>query len=94
MTFWIMQLHPGEAALSAQHAHESLAANFIGLDFNFDIGDLLRAKQTDLPPGQEDYWAFAHEMALGDRVLIICPPLSSRIGHGSRRVQLHSAARA
>ena len=54
-----IQLHPGEPALSAQHAHQSLAANFIGLDFIFDVGDLLRAKQTDLPPGQKDYWTFA-----------------------------------
>lgn len=71
MTFWRMQLHPGESTLSAQHAHQSLAAGFIGLDFIFDVGDLMRAKRADLPAGQKDYWAFAHEMAVGDRVLII-----------------------
>ena len=71
MTFWRMQLHPDEPALSARHAHESLAAGFIGLDFAADIGDLMRAKQADLPATQKDYWGFAHEMAVGDRVLII-----------------------
>src|SRR5687768_14770943 len=71
MTFWRMQLHPGEPALSAQYAHQSLAAGFIGLDFTLDTGDLLRANQANLPAGQKDYWAFAHEMTIGDRVLII-----------------------
>ena len=71
MTFWRMQLHPGEPPLSAQHTHQSFVAGFIGLDFMFDVGDLMRAQQADLPAGQKDYWAFAHEMAVGDRVLII-----------------------
>jgi hypothetical protein len=70
MTFWRMQLHPAEASHSALHAGRSLAAGLIGLDFENDVGDLLRAKKTDLG-NQQNYWAFAHEMKEGDFVLII-----------------------
>jgi predicted Mrr-cat superfamily restriction endonuclease len=35
------------------------------------VGDAMRAKQADLPLNQKDYWAFAHEMAIGDKVLVI-----------------------
>jgi len=66
-----MQLHPNEPALAAQYAYESLTAGFVGLDFIADVGDLMRAQQAQLPSGQRDYWAFSHEMAVGDRVLII-----------------------
>lgn len=71
MTNWRMQLHPSEPSLAAQHAYDSLAAGFIGLDFVTDVGDLMRTQQSQLPTGQRDYWAFAHEMAIDDRVLII-----------------------
>jgi hypothetical protein len=50
---------------------KSLAAGYIGLDFSADIGDLMSTLQSALPENQKDYWAFAHEMALGDRVLIM-----------------------
>ena len=71
MTYWRMQLHPEEGSLAAQHAYQSLSAGFIGLDFRTDVGDLVRTQQSQHPDGQRDYWAFAHEMAAGDRVLII-----------------------
>ena len=71
MTFWRMQLHPAEASHSARHAGQSLAAGFIGLDFEHDVGDLLRAAKSDLGGNQQDYWAFAHEMKEGDTVLVI-----------------------
>ena len=43
----------------------------IGLDFATDVGDLLSTPQGALPEYQKDYWAFAHEIRPGDRVLII-----------------------
>jgi hypothetical protein len=49
----------------------SLAAEYIGLDFATDVGDLLVTPQDALPRDQRDYWAFAHEMKEGDIVLII-----------------------
>ena len=71
MTHWRMQLHPADPRWAGHHAVHSLAAGFIGLDFENDVGDLTRASQSSLPPGQRDYWAFAHEMQAGDRVLIV-----------------------
>ncbi len=71
MTYWRMQLHPDEANESLKNCVESLAAGYIGLDFISDVGDLMRAAQADLPASQKDYWAFAREMAVGDKVLII-----------------------
>jgi hypothetical protein len=54
-----------------KHTVISLAAGYIGLDFADEVGDLLEAKQSDLPSNQKDYWAFAHEMDVEDRVLVI-----------------------
>ncbi len=71
VTYWRMQLHPSEPARAAHYAHNSLAAGFIGLDFDSDIGDLMVTSQHSLPPKQRDYWAFAHEMKIDDRVLVI-----------------------
>lgn len=71
MTHWRMQLHPGRSRLSATHAHESLAAGFIGLDFRGNPGDLMRVKKAKLPERQRHYWAFAREMEIGDRVLVM-----------------------
>ena len=36
-----------------------------------DVGDLTKTKREELPEGQRDYWDFAHEMKVGDVVLII-----------------------
>jgi hypothetical protein len=66
-----MQLHPAEAEQAVRHAVESLAASFIGLDFGADVGDLKRIRRDKLPPSRRDYWSFAHEMKVGDRVVII-----------------------
>jgi hypothetical protein len=66
-----MQLHPSEPGEALRHAVESLAAGYIGLDFGVEVGDLTQTTQAALPENQRDYWAFAHEMTIGDRVLII-----------------------
>lgn len=71
MTYWRMQLHPDEPGEALAHAVESLAAGYIGLDFGYDAGDLMKTTQAALPAGQKDYWSFAHEMAVGDRVLVV-----------------------
>lgn len=71
MTHWRMQLHPSQPNVSAQHAHRSLAAGFIGLDFRGNPGDLLTVKKQRLPERQRNYWAFAHDMSVGDKVLIV-----------------------
>ncbi len=66
-----MQLHPEEPGEALRHCIKSLAAGYIGLDFNAEVGDLMETTQAKLPEKQKDYWAFAHEMAVGDRVLVI-----------------------
>ena len=71
MTYWRMQLHPAEPGEAVKYCVESLAAGYIGLDFAVDVGDLCVINQRDLPETQHDYWAFAHEMAVDDPVLII-----------------------
>ncbi|MGH7183227.1 MAG: hypothetical protein ACREJN_14790 [Nitrospiraceae bacterium] len=70
MTYWRMQLHPGESEGAVKHTVESLSAGYIGLDFSADVADLLTVGQDALPNNQRNYWAFAHEMAVGDRVLL------------------------
>lgn len=71
MTYWRMQLHPDAPGEALKHCVESLAAQYIGLDFSEEVGDLMTATKSNLPVSQKDYWAFAHEMAIGDKVLII-----------------------
>ena len=71
MTYWRMQLHPNDPERAIKHTVESLAAGFIGLDFDGDVGDLVETEQRSLPEKQQDYWAFAHEMKTDDRVLVI-----------------------
>jgi hypothetical protein len=66
-----MQLHPNEPQRASLYAAQSLAAGLIGLDFADDVGDLFRTAQQALPQQHRDYWAFAHEMCVGDLVLII-----------------------
>ncbi len=70
MPYWRMQLHPAEPGEALRYAVESLAAGYIGLDFGVEVGGLTQTTQTALPENQKDYWAFAHGMAVGDRVLI------------------------
>jgi hypothetical protein len=71
MTYWRMQLHPADPREALKHSVESLAAGYIGLDFATDVGDLMATTQAALPANQKDYWAFAHELKVGDKVLII-----------------------
>lgn len=40
-----MQLHPADSKHAIKHTIESLAACYIGLDFDRDIGDLTKIKQ-------------------------------------------------
>jgi hypothetical protein len=71
MKYWRMQLHPSDPSRAAFHAAQSLSAGFIGLDFSQDVGDLKRVQKNTLPAPQQDYCAFAHDMAIGDRVLVM-----------------------
>ena len=70
MTYWRMQVHPGDSENAIKHTVESISADYIGLDFVTDVPDLLTVSQEALPENQRNYWAFAHEMELGDRVLL------------------------
>ena len=70
MTLWRMQLHPNLPGEATKHAIESVAAGYIGLDFKWDVGDLTRADYDALPAEEKVQWAFAHEMAIGDHVLV------------------------
>ncbi len=71
MNYWRMQLHPNEPESAAYYASQSIAAGFIGLDFETEVGDLLAEGQQDILTTQRDYLAFAREMEIGDKVLII-----------------------
>jgi hypothetical protein len=70
MTYWRMQLHPSEGAEAVKHTARSLCAGYIGLDFASEVNDLLTADRDALPENQRNYWGFAHEMEVGDRVLL------------------------
>lgn len=71
MVYWRMQLHPRGSKEAMKHAVTSLSAGFIGLDFEGDVGDLRSVERSSLPGTQRYYWAFAHEMEVGDRVLLL-----------------------
>lgn len=70
MTYWRMQLHPSQSGGAIRHTVESLVAGYIGLDFSIDVPDMLTVEQDSLPQAQRNYWGFAHEMNVGDRVLL------------------------
>ena len=70
MTYWRMQLHPSDSEGAVKYTVESLSAGYIGLDFAVDVPDLMTVEQSELPDNQRNYWAFAHEMKIGDRVLL------------------------
>lgn len=70
MTYWRMQLHPDDSGGATKHSVESLSAGYLGLDFGTDVPDLLTVRQDVLPENQRNYWGFAHEMQIGDRVLL------------------------
>ena len=71
MNYWRMQLHLNEPENSAFYASQSIAAGFIGLDFATEVGDLLAEEHQNILTSQMDYLAFAREMQIGDKVLII-----------------------
>ncbi len=70
MTYWRMQVHPGDSDKAIKHTVESISAGYIGLDFVTDTPDLKTISQETLPENQRNYWAFAHEMQIGDHVLL------------------------
>ena len=70
MAYWRMQLHPSESQGAVRHTVDSLSAGYIGLDFVTDVPDLLTVPQSALPENQRNYWSFAHEMEVGDWVLL------------------------
>lgn len=70
MTYWRMQVHPGDSGNAIKHTVKSISAGYIGLDFAIDIPDLKTIQQDVLPENQRNYWAFAHEMEIGDHVLL------------------------
>ena len=65
-----MQMHPSEADGAIKHTVESLSAGYVGLDFAADVPDLLTVPQVELPENQRNYWGFAHEMEVDDRILL------------------------
>ena len=70
MTYWRMQLHPNESGGAIGHTVESLAAGYVGLDFGEDVPDMLTVSRETLPENHRNYWAFAHEMEIEDRILL------------------------
>ncbi len=70
MTYWRMQLHPSESKGAVKHTVESLSAGYVGLDFSEPVADLKTVSQDTLPEKQRNYWAFANEMGIGDRILL------------------------
>jgi len=76
-----MQLHPAAPGGAIKHTVESLSAGYIGLDFAEDTPDLKTVTQAQLPESQKNYWAFAHEMAVGDRVLLFTHHFPFAVAH-------------
>ena len=70
MTYWRMQVHPNDSDTAIKHTVESISAGYIGLDFPTDVPDLLTVAQETLPENHRIYWTFAHEMDIGDRVVL------------------------
>ena len=70
MTYWRMQLHPGGSKEAMKHAVESLSAGFIGLDFGARVPDMLTITPEALPKTHRNYWSFANEMKVDDRVVL------------------------
>ena len=71
MNFWRMQLHPDDSEHAVAHSMKSLGLGYIGLDFLNPPGDLTDVKRDDIDIKQRDYWDFAHDMKLGDKVLVV-----------------------
>ncbi len=71
MKYWRMQLHPKEAKIAVQHTVKSLAAGFIGLDFDDgdQPGDLRLANKKDSRQEVKDFWCIK-EMERNDKVLV------------------------
>ena len=66
-----MQLHPADSQRSIKHCLDSLAAGFMGLDFEKDPGDLRVADKKSVKQSEKDYFDFALKMQPEDKVLII-----------------------
>ena len=71
MAYWRMQLHPSDSANAMRYAVESVAAGFIGLDFETDLGDMRLLNRTAIPELQREYLSLLSPMERGDSVLIV-----------------------
>ncbi len=71
MAYWRMQLHPDDSSKAMAHSVNSVAAGFIGLDFEKDPGDLRFTDPATLPENQRGYIDLAKRMREGDKVLIL-----------------------
>ena len=70
MTYWRMQVHRDDSRTTFRDTITSLAGGYIGIDASGDAGDLGAVLRDTLSAGQREAWAFAQEMATGDRVLV------------------------
>jgi hypothetical protein len=64
-----MQVHPLGSDSPIKDTVESISAGYIGLDFSSNAPDLMTIPKGKLK-SHKNYWAFAHEMKIGDRVLV------------------------
>lgn len=71
MSYWRMQLHPSQSNTAMAHAVQSVAAGFIGLDFEGEPGDLRKADPSSVKQTERDFLDFAKRMKPEDLVLII-----------------------
>jgi hypothetical protein len=62
INYWRMQLHPNESESAAFNTVKSLAAGFIGLDFNEERGDLTNLDQNKLETRTNNIKAFVYEI--------------------------------
>jgi hypothetical protein len=70
MTYWRMQIHLDDSRTTFRDTIMSLAGGYIGIDSPGDAGDLGAVLRDALPASQREAWAFAQEMAIGDRALV------------------------
>ncbi|MFW6030202.1 MAG: hypothetical protein ACOCRO_08110 [Halanaerobiales bacterium] len=68
--YWRMQLHPSDSQNAIRYTINSLVAGFIGLDFLEDPGNLTIADPQTVLQSEKQFFAFATDMKVGDKVLI------------------------
>lgn len=72
MNYWRMNLHPNESMKSISHTTASLTANYIGLGFLNDPGDLEISSPLPIHQSNNEftYWQFYAELKIGETVAI------------------------